>query len=155
MTVYTDIAAWPVAAPRMMGSSLRHRRLVIAGHVVLDPIALARPAMRPREIAYLTGLLKTTRQMVEFGAGGSTALAIKMGVSHLVSVESDAGWIDRIQADEAAARACSDGRLSLLYANIGPVGFMARPRAAAVGIAGLTMPACRGAMPKPANSIWS
>jgi hypothetical protein len=127
MTVYTDLATWPSATPPIMGSSFRHRRLVIAGHVVHDPIALARPAMRPLEIAHLTGLLSRTRRMVEFGAGGSTTLAVKMGVSHLVSVESDAAWIDRIHADDAAARAHRDGRLSLLHADIGEVGFMGGP----------------------------
>jgi hypothetical protein len=127
MTVYTDLATWPSATPPIMGSSFRHRRLVIAGHVVHDPIALARPAMRPAEIAHLTGLLARTRRMLEFGAGGSTTLALKMGVSHLVSVESDSSWIDRIHADDAAARARMDGRLSILHADIGAVGFMGAP----------------------------
>lgn len=127
MTVYSDIEARSRAAPIIMGSSLRHRRLVIAGYVAFDPIALARPSMRPREIALLTALLRRTKHMVEFGAGGSTTLALKLGVSHLVSVESDEEWISRILADDAAARAQEDGRLKLLRADIGPIGFLGGP----------------------------
>ena len=89
MTVYTDVDARTRAIPAIMGSSLRHRRLVIAGYVAFDPIGLARPSMRPREIALLTSLLRRTKHMVEFGAGGSTTLSLKLGISHLVSVESD------------------------------------------------------------------
>lgn len=126
MTVYTEALPTP-AARAVMGSSFRHRRLVIAGYVAFDPIALARPAMLPREIDLLSTLLLRTRRMLEFGAGGSTTLALKLGVSHLVSVESDAAWIERIQADDAAARAQDDGRLTMLRADIGPIGFMGGP----------------------------
>ncbi len=110
-----------------MGSSFRHRRLVIAGHVVSDPIALARPAMRPRETALLTDLLRRSDRVLEFGAGGSTTLSMKLGVVHLVSVESDASWIERIKADDRAAQAIEDGRLTMLRADIGPIGFMGGP----------------------------
>lgn len=127
MTLYADLALAPQGSTQQLGSSWRYRRLVLGGHVVHDPIALARPAMRPREIAMLTGLLGAARRVVEFGAGGSTALALKMGVERLVSVESDAAWIGRLLADDAAARAARDGRLSLLHADIGAVGFMGRP----------------------------
>lgn len=127
MTVYTEVATYRPARPNLMGSSFRHRRLVLAGHVVFDPIALARPAMRPLEIALLTSLLRRTGRMVEFGAGGSTTLSLKLGVSHLVSVESDAAWIERLQADDAASRAQEQGRLTLLRADIGPIGFMGGP----------------------------
>lgn len=127
MTVYTDVDARSRVVPTIMGSSLRHRRLVIAGYVAFDPIALARPSMRPREIALLTSLLRRTKHMVEFGAGGSTTLSLKLGVSHLLSVESDEEWISRILADDAAARAHEDGRLKLLRADIGPIGFLGGP----------------------------
>lgn len=125
--MYTDLDARTPAIPAPMGSSLRHRRLVIAGYVAFDPIALARPAMRPREIALLTSLLLRARHIVEYGAGGSTTLSLKLGVSSLVSVESDGAWISRILTDEAASRAQKDGRLTLLRADIGPTGFLGGP----------------------------
>lgn len=127
MTIYSDVDARMPPPPATMGSSLRHRRLVIAGYVAFDPVALAQPAMRPREVAVLTSLLRRTKHMVEFGAGGSTTLSLKLGVSHLISVESDEEWISRILNDDAAARAHEDGRLTLLRADIGPIGFLGGP----------------------------
>lgn len=106
-------------APARLPSSWRHRRLVIGGRVLVDPVALARPAMRPRELALVTALMSRARHMLEFGAGGSTTLALKLGVSRIVAVESDASWIERLKADEAAARAITEGRLRLLHADIG------------------------------------
>lgn len=127
MTLLTDVLARDREAPRILGSSLRHRRLVVAGYVAFDPIALARPSMRPMEIALLTSLLKRADHVLEFGAGGSTTLALKLGVKHLDSVESDAAWIARIQADEAAARALDDHRLRLHHADIGAIGMFGGP----------------------------
>jgi hypothetical protein len=110
-----------------MGSSLRHRRLVLGGYVVFDPVALARPSMRPREIELLTGLFCHAHCAVEFGAGGSTTLGVKLGLSRLISVESDGEWIARTRVDESAARAQADGRLTLLHADIGPIGVFGGP----------------------------
>jgi hypothetical protein len=115
---------------RPMGSSLRHRRLVLGGYVVFDPVALARPSMRPMEIELLTFLFRHANYALEFGAGGSTTLGVKMGLSHLISVESDGQWIARIKADEAAARAQADGPLTLLHADIGPIGALGGPASA-------------------------
>jgi hypothetical protein len=128
MTIYTDhdTIFGRAALPRR-GSSLRHRRFVVGGYVIFDPVALARPSMRPREIDLLSALLRRAERVLEFGAGGSTTLAVKLGVSRLVSVESDASWIARIKDDDAAARAHEDGRLTLLHADIGPIGALGGP----------------------------
>lgn len=75
--------------PTIMGSSLRHRRIVLGGYVVFDPVALARPSMRPREIALLTTLLRKATCVVEFGAGGSTTLALKLGGRREAGSESE------------------------------------------------------------------
>ncbi len=114
--------------PKIMGSSLRRRRLVIAGYVLFDPIALARPSMRPLEIALLTSLLRRASCVVEFGAGGSTTLALKLGVKKLISVESDPVWIERILADDSAARAQEEHRLHLIHADIGAIGMFGGPQ---------------------------
>lgn len=113
--------------PRPMGCSLRHRRLVLGGYVLFDPVALARPSMRPMEIELLTSLFRGAEHALEFGAGGSTTLGLKLGLSRLVSVESDGEWVARIKADESAARAQSNGRLALLHADIGPIGVFGGP----------------------------
>jgi hypothetical protein len=126
LTVITEVFPAPTRR-KAMGSSFRYRRLVVAGRVVSDPIALAQPAMRPRETAMLTELLRRADRVLEFGAGGSTTLALKLGVNRLVSVESDASWIERIKADDRAAQAVEDRRLTMLRADIGPIGFMGGP----------------------------
>jgi hypothetical protein len=83
--------------------------------------------MRPREIDLLSALLINANTVLEFGTGGSTTLALKLGVSRITSVESDARWIERIHADDAALRARRDGRLELLHADIGPIGALGGP----------------------------
>lgn len=114
-------------APTPLGSSWRLRRLVIGGHVLFDPVALARPAMHPDELAMISAIMARSHYMLEFGAGGSTTLALKLGLSRVIAVESDCAWIDRLRSDEAAARALSDGRLQLLHADIGPISALGAP----------------------------
>jgi hypothetical protein len=127
MSVYADVDEARPPERRIRGSSFRHRRLVLANYVVFDPVELARPSMRPAETALLGSLLKRAHHSLEFGAGGSTTLALKLGVGRIVSVESDASWIARIHGDWAASRAIEDGRLTLLHADIGPIGRMGGP----------------------------
>lgn len=127
MTAYAELERARTPGRRVRGSSIRHRRLVVANHVIFDPVELARPSMRPNEIALLSAHLKRAHRVLEFGAGGSTTLALKLGVAQIVSVESDASWIERIHADGAASRAIEDGRLTLLHADIGPIGRMGGP----------------------------
>ena len=131
MTAYADLQGTRLAERRIRGTSFRHRRLVLANYVVFDPVELARPAMRPAETALLASLLKRAHHTLEFGAGGSTTLALKLGVGRIVSVESDASWIERIHGDSAAARAIEDGRLTLLHADIGPIRRLGGPSKAA------------------------
>jgi hypothetical protein len=127
MTAYADLERARPSERRIRGTSFRHRRLVLANYVVFDPVELARPAMRPAETALLASLLKRAHHSLEFGAGGSTTLALKLGVGRIVSVESDASWIERIHGDNAASRAIEDGRLMLLHADIGPTGRLGGP----------------------------
>lgn len=130
MTTYTDVdAPQKSISARPLGSSWRHRRLVIGGHVVFDPVALARPSMSTTEISLLTSLFRRAEYALEFGAGGSTTLGIKLGLSRLISVEADAAWIARIRADDAAARAEEDRRLTLVHADIGPIAALGGPKA--------------------------
>lgn len=114
-------------APTPLGSSWRLRRLVIGGHVLFDPVALARPAMHPDELAMISAIMARSHYMLEFGAGGSTTLALKLGLSKVIAVESDCAWIDRLRSDEAAARALNEGRLQLLHADIGPISALGAP----------------------------
>lgn len=130
MTLLSD-AAIRETPSRGLGSSWKLRRLVIAGHVVFDPVALTRPAMSAREVELLAHMLERAQHVLEFGAGGSTTFALKLGVADLTSVESDRAWIDRILLDRAAARARRDGRLKMLHADVGPISALGSPASAA------------------------
>jgi hypothetical protein len=60
------------------------------------------------------------RRYMEFGAGGSTLLALRAGASDLVVVESDPTWIAAVAEHPEAAAAIAEHRLALLGADIGP-----------------------------------
>lgn len=80
------------------------------------------PYMSENEIAMFSDYLHRSSRVSEFGAGRSTAFAIRAGVNRLVSVESDAGWLSRVREDSAVQSALIDNRLHLVHADIGPVG---------------------------------
>lgn len=59
---------------------------------------------------------------LEWGAGGSTAVALDGPAKRVISVESDAAWIERIRAEVDGRGADVAARLSLVHAAIGEVG---------------------------------
>lgn len=96
--------------------TLRLRRL--AEEMAID--------MSPAEIETLSRLMDRARVYLEFGAGGSTALAAGKGLSGY-SVESDPRWIERMRATPVVADAEAAGRTTLIHADIGPVGAYGAP----------------------------
>jgi hypothetical protein len=83
--------------------------------------------MSPAEIDRFTELLAASANYLEFGCGGSTLLAARAGV-RAISVEADPDWLLQVAADETISRAVEAGRLTLHYADIGPVGRWSRPK---------------------------
>lgn len=79
------------------------------------------PAMTTAEQALLRAAALGRRAGLEFGCGGSTGALLEAGLLRLVSVDSDAAWLDRVGADQRCAPALEAGRLRLLHADIGPV----------------------------------
>lgn len=59
---------------------------------------------------------------LEYGAGGSTLHAVRMGVPHVVSVDSSKEWVNAIQRELPGAI-----HVNLLYCDIGQVGAWGRP----------------------------
>ncbi|MEI9805784.1 MAG: hypothetical protein WDN48_17020 [Pseudolabrys sp.] len=55
-----------------------------------------KPHLFEGEYELLRGELTKARSYLEFGTGGSTLLAAKCGIRHIVSVHSDRAWVDRI-----------------------------------------------------------
>ncbi|MFM6451175.1 MAG: hypothetical protein ACKPH7_05130, partial [Planktothrix sp.] len=64
----------------------------------------------------------------EFGAGGSTGLAIKTGVKQLYSVESNLEFIKKLQEYTLIQKAVEEGQVQFFHINIGLVGVWGYPR---------------------------
>jgi len=71
----------------------------------------------------LTERLEHAQVFLEYGSGGSTVLAAKMGVGTIVSVESSVDWVDSVRS----AASHHAGTLHLLLADIGKTGDWGRP----------------------------
>jgi hypothetical protein len=80
------------------------------------------PTMAPEERALFERLVAGRQRYAEFGSGGSTPLALRLGAATLVSVESDPAWARAVRAVPVVARAIADGRASVIHADIGAVG---------------------------------
>lgn len=74
-------------------------------------------AMTEAEQALLRAAAAGALRMLEFGCGGSTALLLAAGAGCLLSVDSDAGWLERVARGQGAT-----GRLVQHHADIGPCG---------------------------------
>lgn len=81
-----------------------------------------KPAMTAAEIELFKQIVGGKKKLVEYGCGGSTALALELGVAEIWSVDSSLDWLDRIQQHPATAPAVLEGKLNLLHVDIGPTG---------------------------------
>ena len=84
-----------------------------------------RPHMEPEGLDRLTERLKATRSYLEYGAGGSTVLAVEMGVERIVSVESDRDFLQAVKL--AACGSIEDDRLTEHFVDIGPTAEWGNP----------------------------
>lgn len=80
-----------------------------------------KPAMTPVEIELFKQIFRGKKSLVEYGCGGSTALALELGVQEIWSVDSSLDWLDRVKEHPATAPAVLENRLKLLHVDIGPV----------------------------------
>ena len=71
-------------------------------------------------VARLTELLRNSQGYLEYGTGGSTVLASRLGVSHIIGVESDRRWLEAVR-HKIGLSVTSSG-LELLHVDIGPTG---------------------------------
>jgi hypothetical protein len=84
------------------------------------------PAMPDAGVRLLKRRFGQVRCFLEYGAGGSTALAARHGVPKIYSVESDAAYVAAVEAKVAAIG--SGSTLHAIYADIGPTGGFGHPR---------------------------
>ena len=78
------------------------------------------PHMPAEGSARLRELLQDSQGYLEYGTGGSTMLASRMGVPHIVGVESDRTWLEAVRRQ--VNRSGAGGALELMYVDIGPTG---------------------------------
>lgn len=81
------------------------------------PIALSQ-----NEQNYLINALKNTKNYLEFGAGGSSFLALIHSKARITSIEGDKDWIEYLKNWDAIKR------INLIYCDIGEVGAWCVPK---------------------------
>jgi hypothetical protein len=91
-------------------------------------VQLPTPRMSEAEVKLFTKYLQGQKVVIEFGAGGSTGLAIKTGVKQLYSVESDFDFINKLQEYDRIQKAVENSLVQFFHINIGPVGAWGYPR---------------------------
>lgn len=95
---------------------------------VMGPFALdasespALPHLEEAGLAAFERYAAAAHCYIEYGAGGSTLHAVRMGVRHVVSVDSSKDWIDAVDKHLP-----SGAQVDLLYCNIGQVGAWGHP----------------------------
>lgn len=90
-----------------------------------DPLALARTfdgqlRASPAETALLARYMVAADRYLEYGAGGSTRMALAAGIGRITTIETDRAFRDALAAEAAVAPHIASGRLSLIHADIGP-----------------------------------
>ena len=101
-----------------------------------------RPHMEPEGLERLTDRLKTARSYLEYGAGGSTVLAVELGVKQIVSVESDRDFLRAVKW--AACGSDDDERLIEHFVDIGPTAEWGNP----------TDKSCSSRWPAYPSTVW-
>lgn len=84
------------------------------------------PQMPPEARAFLEERLKAASCYLEYGTGGSTLLALRLGVPRVYSVESDRPFAERVQRAAAQARRPGTG-FWLMLAHVGETAEWGRP----------------------------
>jgi hypothetical protein len=116
----------PAASNNALASKETESTMTAPPNITSSPSPSIR--MTPAETTLLTDHLKRSTTYLEFGAGGSTQFAIEHVRGRIVSVESDAAWIDKLKADPRVKAALDSRRLSFMHIDIGPVGDWGVPR---------------------------
>jgi hypothetical protein len=78
----------------------------------------ARPCMPDEVVLWLEAQLRRSQCLLEYGSGGSTRLAAKIGVPRIISVESDKDFAAEVQRVISASGSASV--VDVLFADIGP-----------------------------------
>jgi protein O-GlcNAc transferase len=83
--------------------------------------------MADDELAIFDSLLRGAKKVLEYGCGGSTALAALHKHLHVFGVESDPAWLRKVEAHPDIISASASGRFLLNYVSIGPTKKWGKP----------------------------
>ena len=83
------------------------------------------PAMSKERIQALSEKLKNSNVYLEFGMGGSTILAARIGVPHIFSVDSSLEWLSNITTE--ISKIPMRSKIKLLHADLGKIGDWGHP----------------------------
>ena len=83
------------------------------------------PAMSKERVQALTEKLMNSKVYLEFGMGGSTVLAARVGVPYIFSVDSSLEWLDNITTEISTTPIRS--KIKLLHADLGKIGDWGHP----------------------------
>jgi 16S rRNA G966 N2-methylase RsmD len=78
------------------------------------------PARQKAEKDLFLSYVQKTKNYIEYGSGGSTFEALKIGVPKVVSVEGSQAWVEYMRAWKFIRDNEATGRLVLRYIDIGP-----------------------------------
>jgi len=79
-------------------------------------------AMTEGETVLLSALAAKAARVVEFGCGGSTRLILAAGQARLLSIDTDAQWLQRAATTPEAEAAAAHGRFTAWHVDLGPTG---------------------------------
>lgn len=91
--------------------------------MITDPtITVPRPelTMPPDVAALVMDCYGAAQTILEYGSGGSTVLASEMTGKHVVSVESDRGWVRKMRRWFIANPPAQDTTVDVVLSDIGP-----------------------------------
>jgi hypothetical protein len=103
---------------------------------------MMRPAMLPSELAMFESVVRCSINYVEFGCGGSTAVAADMTGKSVTSVDSSQVWLDKVEA--FCASKSFKVKPHLVLADIGPTRELGYP----------ADESCRSRWPDYYSAIW-
>lgn len=86
------------------------------------------PTLSPAELDALQRHARPARGIIEYGCGHSTGEFVRGGARHVLSVDSDPAWIERLRRRPEFAEAEAQGRLAFIHADLGPVKNWGKPR---------------------------
>ena len=83
------------------------------------------PAMSKDRIQILTENLMNSKVYLEFGMGGSTVLATRVGVPYIFSVDSSLEWLGNITKE--VSKISNRSKIKLLHSDLGRIGDWGHP----------------------------